>query len=297
MSTQPSKIVSLEQALAGVPDGASVGLGGWIFTSQPMALVRELIRQGAKDLDLIPTPGSIAPDMLIGAGRARSTVCVFLSFEQYGLAPHFRRAAEAGTLKVHEMDGPGIAGGLRAAICDLPFMPIPDLATDLPKVNPQHYRTLPTQPGERRLLAVPPVRPDICLIHAQQADEHGNVQFIGAPFFDVMLAQASRRVVVSVDRIVSHDVIRRNNHLTKLPAHMVDAVVEVPYGAHPTASASLYRADDAHLREYVKASGKPENFAAYLERYVGKPRSNAEYLDEMSASRLAGLAVSESNLG
>ncbi len=291
-----SKLISLDQAVADVADGASVGLGGWIFNSQPMALVRALIRQGAKNLDLVPSPGSIAPDMLIGAGRARSTVCVFISFEHHGLAPQFRRAAEAGTLKVYEMDGPGIAGGMRASICDLPYMPIPDLATDLPRVNPHHYRPLPTAPGERRLLAVPPVCPDICFIHAQQADEYGNVQFLGGPFFDVMLAQASKRVVVSVDRIVSPDIIRRCNHLTKLPAPMVDAVVEAPFGAHPSSSASLYRADDAHLREYVKASAKSDAYRAYLQRYVEKPADGPAYLNEIGAARLAALGVSESNL-
>lgn len=290
-----SKIVSLEEALGPVADGSKVALGGWIFNSQPMALVRQLIRQGAKDLDLIPAPGSIAPDMLIGAGRARSTACVFLSFEQHGLAPQFRRACEAGRLKVYEMDGPGIVGGLRAALCDLPFMPIPDLATDLPKVNPEHYRPLPTQPGERRLLSVPPIKPDLCLIHAQQADEHGNVQFLGGPFFDVMLAQVSRRVVVSVDRIVSSATIRRSNHLTKLTANMVHAIVEAPHGAHPTASATLYREDHAHLREYVKASAKDEAFGAYLDRYVGLP-DHAAYLDRIGAARLAGLGASQSNL-
>src|ERR1700740_2906447 len=128
-----SKIKSLDEAVADINDGDKVGLGGWIFNAQPMALVRALIRKGARDLDLVPTPGSIAPDMLIAAGCAPSTVCVFISFEQFGLAPHFRRRAEAGTLKGYDLDGPAIAGGLRAAICDLPFMPIPDLGTDLPK--------------------------------------------------------------------------------------------------------------------------------------------------------------------
>lgn len=291
-----SKLVSLEAAVADVKDGASVGLGGWIFHSQPMALVRALIRQGARDLDLVPSPGSIAPDLLIGAGRVRRTACVFISFEQHGLAPHFRRAAQSGAIEVREMDGPGYAGGLRAAICDLPWMPIPDLATDLPKVNPEHYRPLPPVPGERRLLAVAPIRPDICFLHAQQADEFGNVQFLGAPFFDVMLAQASRRVVVSVDRIVSPETIRRSNHLTKLPYAMVDAVVEAPFGAHPTASAAIYRADDAHLEEYVKASARSESFAAYVDRYVTRAGGNAAYLDQVGGGKLAALAVSESNL-
>lgn len=290
------KLVSLEDAVNDIPDGASLGLGGWIFNSQPMALVRALIRRGVKDLDLIPVPSSIAPDLLIGAGCARSTVCVFISFEQFGLAPHFRRQAEAGMLKVIDMDGPGIAGGLRAAICDMPWTAIPDLGTDLPKHAPQMYRPLPSAPGERKMLAAMAVKPDVCLLHAQQADEYGNVQYMGPPFFDAMLAQASRRVIVSVDRIVSSDTIRRNNHLTKLPAAMVDAVVEAPWGAHPTASPTLYRADETHLAEYVKASADGAAWAAYLQRHVRAPATQAAYLETLGASRLATVMVSESTL-
>ncbi|MGC2777294.1 MAG: CoA-transferase, partial [Bradyrhizobium sp.] len=263
--------------------------------SQPMSLVRALIRKGARDLHLIPAPGSIAPDMLIGAGCAASTICVFISFEQFGLAPHFRRQSENGTLKVYDLDGPAIAGGLRAGICDLPYMPVPDLGTDLPKFAPEHYWPLPSKPGERKMLAVAAVKPDVCLLHAQQADEHGNVQHLGPPFFDAMIAQASRRVIVSVDRIVSTDTIRRSNHLTKLPSAMVDAVVEAPFGAHPTASPSLYRSDEAHLKEYVKSSASAETFSAYLDRYVRGAPSSA-YLDAIGGSRLAALAVSETNL-
>jgi len=290
-----SKIVSVDEAVAEIPDGAKVALGGWIFNSQPMALVRALIRKGARDLHLIPAPGSIAPDMLIGAGCVASTVCVFISFEQFGLAPNFRRHAESGALKVYDLDGPGIAGGLRAGICDLPYMPVPDLGTDLPKFAPEHYWPLPSKPGERKMLAVAAVKPDVCLLHAQQADEHGNVQHLGPPFFDAMIAQASRRVIVSVDRIVSTDTIRRSNHLTKLPSAMVDAIVEAPYGAHPTASPSLYRSDEAHLKEYVKSSAGAETFSFYLDRYVRNASSTA-YLDAIGGSRLAALAVSETNL-
>lgn len=281
--------VSLSEAMAEIPDGARVALGGWIFNGQPMALVRALIRKGARDLDLVPAPGSIAPDMLIGAGCARSTCCVFISFEQFGLAPHFRRQAEAGTLKVYDLDGPAIAGGLRAAICDLPFMPVPDLGTDLPKHAPEHYRELPTAPGERKLLAVTAIRPDVCLLHAQQADDLGNVQYLGTPFFDAMLAQASRKVIVSVDRIVSRETVRASNHLTKLPRAMVDMIVEAPFGAHPTSSPSLYRNDDEHLRQYVEASRTDAAFQGYLQQFV-QPQRHDAYLDAIGGSRLAALS-------
>lgn len=292
-----NKLISLDAAAALVNDGDKVALGGWIFNAQPMALVRALIRKGLRNLDLIPAPGSIAPDMLIGAGCARSTACVFISFEQFGLAPHFRRQAEAGTLKVYDLDGPGIAGGLRAAICDMPWTAIPDLGTDLPRHTPEHYWPLERKPGERKMLAAAAIRPDVCLLHAQQADEFGNVQYLGMPFFDAMIAQASRRVIVSVDRIVSTDTVRKANHLTKLPSVMVDAVVEAPFGAHPTASPSLYRSDDRHLKGYVKASASEELFSAYLKRYVYDSADPATYLDTVGGSQLAALSVSETNLG
>ena len=175
-------------------------------------------------------------------------------------------------------------------------MPIPDLGTDLPKHAPDFYQPLPHVEGQRKLLAAKAVKPDVCFIHAQQADVHGNVQHLGPPFFDAMLAQASRRVIVSVDRIVSSETIRRHNHLTKLPAAMVDAVVEAPWGAHPTASPTLHRADEAHLAEYVKAAAQPERWQAYLQKYVVGAASNAAYLDALGGARLAALAVSESTL-
>ena len=290
MST--SKIVSIDEALTDIKDGSRVALGGWIFNAQPMALVRALIRKGLRNLDLVPAPGSIAPDMLIGAGCVRSTACVFISFEQFGLAPHFRKQAESGKLKVSDLDGPALAGGLRAAICDLPYSLIPDLCTDLPKYAPDYYRPYPTAPGERKLLAVPAIRPDVCLLHAQQADELGNVQYLGSPFFDVMLAQASKKVIVSVDRIVSSTTFRKTNHLTKLPRALVDFVVEVPYGAHPTSSPSLYGNDDVHLKAYVEASRSAEQFEEYLNDFT-QPDSQTAYLNAVGGGRIAALTLAK----
>jgi glutaconate CoA-transferase subunit A len=272
-----TKLKTLSDALDGIEDGATVGIGGWIFNSQPMALVRELIRRNARNLRLVPAPGSIAPDMLIGAGCVAETGCVFISFEQFGLAPHFRRAAESGTVKIHELDGPAIAGGLRAAACDLPYGLIPDMCTDLPRVNPQTYQPVARAPGERAMLRVPAIHLDVVLLHAQRADELGNVQYFGPVFFDVLMAQAAKKVIVSVDRIVPTETIRRDNHLTKLPSAFVDAVVEAPFGAHPTSSGGLYESDDEHLAEYVRASGGAASFAKYLETYVSGVATHRDY--------------------
>lgn len=280
----PSKLVSLSEALEDVRDGMSIATGGWIFSSQPMGLVRELIRRKVRDIHLIPAPGSIAPDMLIGAGCVKRLSVVFLSFEQFGLAPQFRRAAEAGELEILEIDGPAIAGGLRAGATDLPFMLIPDLGTDLPRVNPQTYQPFPTAPGERKLLKVPAVQPDIVLLHGQRGDALGNVQLSGATFFDPLLAQAGKKVIVTVDEIVSTDEIRRTNHLTKVPAAFVHKIVELPHGAHPSSSAERYKPDDAHIKAYVRACRTPEAFADYLETYVHGAADHAVYLDRVGVS-------------
>ncbi len=263
-----SKLVSVSEAAAEVRDGMSVGIGGWIFHSQPMALVREIVRRRVRNLTLIPAPGSIAPDMLIGAGCVATTYCIFISFEQFGLAPCFRRAAESGAIKVLEFDGPGIAGALRAAACDLPFMLVPDLGTDLPKVNPESYRPVERVPGERPMLLVPALYPDVVLLHAQQADEAGNVQYTGAPFFDRMLGQAARKVIVSVDRIVDTATIRAASQQTLLPSCFIHAVVETPMGAHPSASADLYGVDEAHLALYAKAGSTADGMKGYLDVHV-----------------------------
>src|ERR1700716_3296999 len=288
-----SKLKTLSEALDGIEDGATIGIGGWSFNSQPIALVGEAIRRDRRNLRLVPAPGSIAPDMLIGAGCVSETGCVFISFEQFGLAPHFRRAAEAGSIKIYELDGPAIAGGLRAAACDLPYGLIPDMCTDLPRVNPQTYQPVPRTPGERAMLKVPAIHLDVVLLHAQQADELGNVQYFGPVFFDVLMAQAAKKVIVSVDRIVPTEVIRRDNHLTKLPSAFVHSVVEAPFGAHPTSSGGLYEADDEHLAEDVRASGGAASFAKYLAIYVSGVASHRDYHKRIGSPQLRAAATPE----
>jgi glutaconate CoA-transferase subunit A len=284
-----SKVVSADEALADLRDGMQIATGGWIFASQPMALVRAVIRKGVKNLRLVAAPGSIAPDMLIGAGCVSEVSCAFISFGQFGLSPQFRRAAESGEIKINELDGPGLAAGLRAGACDLPYMLIPDLGTDLPRVNPDSYRSVPRTRGERPLLMVPAIQPDFALLHGQQADEQGNVQLFGGCFFDPMLAQASKKVVVCVDRIVDTATIRKDGRLTKLPAAFVHAVIEAPFGAHPSSSAARYEVDENHIGQYVKASSDPKAYRTYLERYVIQPTGQDEYVDLIGRDRLSSL--------
>jgi glutaconate CoA-transferase subunit A len=289
--TASKKIVDLDTALAVVKDGMTLGIGGWIFHGQPMALVRGLIRKGVSDLSLVPAPGSVAPDMLIGAGCVKETACVFISFEHLGLAPNFRRAAQSGAVKVLEMDGPGIAGGLRAGACDLPYGLIPDLGTDLPRVNPEGYRKARVQEGKRPLLEVPAIKPDVVLLHGQQADEEGNVQYFGAGYFDLLMAQAAKHVICSVDRLVPSSTVRQSARLTKIPSAFVDAVVVAPFGAHPGGSPGLYAQDEKHLKAYVAASRDQRTFDSYLNDFVRAGAGEGIYRERIGAEVLAALSA------
>lgn len=263
-----TKLMSVQEALAPLADGMMLSTGGWVFAGQPVALTAEVLRRRLTGLHLVPAPASIAADLLIGAGCVARLSAMFISFEQFGLAPQFRRAAENRTIEVREFDGPGLAAGLRAGICDLPYELVPDLGSDVPRVNPEMFIPVPAIEGERRMFRVPAIKPDIVLLHAQRADVLGNVQYDGPAFWDPMLAMAGRHVVVSVDEIVPTDQIIATSHLTKIPAPMVHAVVHSPGGARPTASGSNYALDAEELRNYARTCGETEAFNGFVDKLL-----------------------------
>jgi glutaconate CoA-transferase, subunit A len=234
-----------------------------------MALVRSLVRAKRQRLHLVSSPGAIGPDLLIAGGCVTTLSTPFLTMEQFGLAPAFRRAAGEGTLEIREMDGPALAAGLRAAADDLPFGLIHDTGTDLPAVNPRYYLPFEDPFGSGlRLFAVPALRADVCLIHAQRADRYGNLQYFGATYFDQLLARSGRRVIATVDEIVDTAVIRASPHLTKVPGMLVTAVVHESRPAAPCGSHGVYEADLSSLERYATMAATAEGAAAYIELFV-----------------------------
>ncbi|KAA9164447.1 CoA transferase subunit A [Amycolatopsis acidicola] len=269
MTRRRSKVVTPADAAGLVTNGSTVALGGWTFYNTPMTVVREVIRSGARDLRLVSSPGAIGPDLLIAAGRLAEIATPFLTMEQFGFAPAFRSAAREGTLKIAEIDGPGLASALRAAADDLPFGVIHDLGTDLPSVNPEWYRPFEHPLAEgAKLYAVPAAVPDVALIHAQRGDEYGNLQFLGATFFDQLIARAARTVIASVDEIVPGEELRADPRATKIPGFLVDAVVPASEGAKPCGSQGLYPPDLEHLAEYSRLAATEAGRREYLERHV-----------------------------
>ena len=288
-----SKILSLAEAAGRVPDGGRLAIGGFAVYQHPMAFVRELARQGRRDLTVVGSVNGNDVDLLAGAGCLRRVESSYVGLEKYGLAPSFRRRVERGELEM--VDYPELLSfdRFRASQDRLTFWPCDYLGgTDILTYNPD-IREFPCPLTGRRLHAVPPADPEIAVIHAVAADERGNVvvppRRLLPQSLDLTMARAARAVIVTAEQIVSREYIRRHARWVELPSYCVSHVVEAPWGAHPCPVLGRYGIDDAHFREYAAAGASAEGFAAYLARYVTGPADHAAYLALIGPARLESL--------
>jgi glutaconate CoA-transferase subunit A len=285
-----SVVVALEHALDGLPDGATVGVGGAVTAAHPMALVRALARCGARELRLVAPTGGIDVDLLIAAGCVREVVGCYVGVE--GLAavgPVFRAAVQSGAVEVTDLDEAHCIMGLRAAGHRLPFMPWRGgVGTSLPQLTPSLVEFDDPIAGEP-LLAIPAIELDVALIFAERSDPYGNVQMVGTSHMDRMMGAAADRVVVQVERVVTNEVIRRDPERTLYWRDTT--VVRAPFGTHPYSSGGMI-ADEDHLREFLAAAREGEpGLGAYLDRYVRGPDDHEGYLEEIGARRLVSLLI------
>ncbi|MFK0154728.1 CoA transferase subunit A [Streptomyces sp. NPDC090493] len=288
--SRPSKEIPLGEAGELIASKKSLSLASSQLVNSPMALIRSAIRAGASGLTVIPAvDASFAVDLMIAAGIVDTLIVSYVGFETLGLAPAFRAAAESGKITVVEADEPFIVHGTRAAASGLPFIPVRKVyeATDLPRRNPMLRTVTDPYTGET-VTTIPPLRAEVCVLHAQEADPYGNVQMWAGNQQELDKAKAADTVIVSAERIVPVEKSRRDPRKVTVPGHLVDAVVHAPFGAHPTMSEGFYADDRAHTEEYVSTvrQGRPE---AYLDAYVRAPTTHPDYLAAIGPERLASL--------
>jgi glutaconate CoA-transferase subunit A len=251
-------------------DGMTIGIGGWGARRKPMALIREMLRSPVRDLTLVSYGG---PDvgMLCAAGKVKKLVFGFVSLDVIPLDPHFRAARQAGALEVMEIDEGMLQWGLRAAMIRLPFLPTrAGLACDVERLSPELRTIQSPYDDAETLLAMPALRLDAALVHVDHTDERGNAQILGPdPYFDDMFCGAATRRYVSCEQIIPTEELTKRGcvHTLSINRSMVDGVVEVPFGAHPTSCTPKYGIDLEHLRVYGAATG-PEKWAAYCQQHV-----------------------------
>lgn len=259
-------LCSLAEAAALVRDGETIACGGNLLHRGPFALVRELARQGRRDLTIVKTAGAYDVDLLAAAGSLRAAACGFVGFEnEFGLAPSYRRAVEQGRVTAQEHACYTVIQGLRAAAFGLPFMPAAGFdGSDLPAVR-GFARVRDPYTGAA-VLVVPPIRPDWALIHVPEADRDGNARLLGSEFEDVLMTRAAAGVIISAERIVPTEELMRQPELTRVPAFMVRAVVHAPRGAWPGSCYPLYAYDPVAVRDYLDVAADPVALRDYLNR-------------------------------
>ncbi|APX97759.1 CoA-transferase [Natronorubrum daqingense] len=262
-------VVDLEHLAARVEDGSTIAFGGKTLHRAPMAFVRELVRADVSDLVPIGLANSMDIDLLAGTGQLEAACYGYVGFEAFGLAPNTRRAIEDGTLEAREGTCYTVATALRAATQGVPFLPIAGLdGSDLLEIGDAYLAETSDPFTGESTYAVRRVEPDIAVIHATEADADGNARFDGADLTENLVAKAADRVFVTAERVVDADTFTDDPGSTDVPGVLVDAVAEVPDGAHPCSCPGRYDYDRAHLEQYLEAASSGD-LEAYITEYVG----------------------------
>jgi glutaconate CoA-transferase, subunit A len=278
MSTPRDKRMTIDEVVAELKDGMTLGIGGWGPRRKPMALVRAILRSGLKDLTVVSWGGADV-GLLLRAGKVRKLVYAFVSLDSIPLEPNFQRARQAGAIpEVVELDEGMFQTGLRAAAQRLPFLPMrAGLGSDVMVNNPwlrtvtSPYADGPNQIGEE-LVAVPALQLDVALVHLNRADPHGNATYLGPdPYFDDLFCMAADRAFVSCEEIVDTAGLTVDSAVQRLliSRMMVDGVVETPHGAHFTTCTPDYERDEKFQKAYAAAAaGTDEEWTAFADRFL-----------------------------
>jgi glutaconate CoA-transferase subunit A len=265
------KVMTLDEVVAQLKPGMTVGIGGWGSRRKPMALVRAILRSDLSDLTVVSYGG---PDvgLLMAAGKVRKVVCGFVSLDSIPLEPHFRRGRQEGTIELVELDEGMLYWGLLAAAHRLPFLPIrAGLGSDVMRVN-GFLKTIrsPYEDGEE-LVAMPALELDAALIHLNRADRRGNGQYLGPdPYFDDLFCLAAAKRFVSCERLVPTGELREAGPVQSLLVNrmMVDGVVETPHGAHFTSCVPDYGRDEQFQKRYAEAAKDPASWEVFRRTYL-----------------------------
>jgi glutaconate CoA-transferase subunit A len=262
------KRTNLADAIAAIPDGSRVALGGNSIQRAPGAAVHELVRQGKRGLEIVKTAGAYDIDLLAGTGVATSVSAGFVGFEtMLGMAPSYRRAVESGSVEAKEHACYTVIAGLRAAIQGVPFMPVAGMfGSDL--LAARGFKTIEDPYTGEPVVAIAALQPDVAIIHVQEADSFGNARIVGSHFEDVLMAKAARRVIVTAERIVDGSTFEATPESVAIASFLVDAVVEAPQGAWPCGCAGEYEPDLDYLTAYVAASKNAESLATFVQEGI-----------------------------
>ena len=304
-----SKIMSLETAVSSfIHDGDSVCIGGCTTNRKPYALVREIIRQGKKNLYLHGAASGGDADMLIGANCCTAYINSYCANSGYtNVCRRYRKYVEEGKILIEDYSLDIHAALYHAAALGFPFIAVKHmLGSDLvdkvgiseevraqhPKLPPQKYKIAenPFKPGDQ-LCYIPVPDIDVALIHVQKAAPDGTCRIEGAVFNDLDMALGAKHVIISCEEIVTEKEIRREPAMNQIPCIIPDAIVLAPFGAHPSQVHNYYDYDRDFLMYYDRISKEDRLYEDFLQEWVREPTDHYMYLEHLGIKRLMDLRV------
>lgn len=264
------KIKNLKEAVDTIKDGMILGIGGNVLHRAPMAFLREIVREGKKNLKIVKTAGAHDIDLLC-AGNCVDTVDVgFVSYEtEFGLANHYRKAVEKGIVKANEHACYSVMCALRAAKAGLNFMPISGLKnSDLIREN-DYFRVITDPFTGEEVAVVKSIRPDIAVIHVHECDIEGNAVIYGPCYDDELLCLASKRILLTAEKIVNKGKFSKHPQKVSIPGFLVDTIVAAPRGAAPCSCPMLYEIENRVLKEFTQ-NKSDDMLEKYLDHYKNR---------------------------
>ena len=276
-----NKLCSLKEAVAEfVKDDDLVYAAGFTHLI-PFAAGHEIIRQKRRNLTLARATPDLIYDQMIAAGCAKKVIFSYLGNPGVGSLRIVRAAIESGELEWEEYSHYSMITRLTAGASGLPFMPMNlTAAPDLEKVNPNFKRVVDPFTGNE-VMVVPPLNPDIAIVHVQRADAEGNAQIWGILGEQKEAAFAAKKVILTAEEIVDEAVIRSDPNRTLIPSLIVDAVCRVPYCAHPSYTQGYYDRDNDFYLQWDEISKSKEDVEKWLQEFVFDVQEHADYWQKL----------------
>jgi glutaconate CoA-transferase subunit A len=275
-----NKEMDLADAIAKyVHDGEYLGIGGFGANRSPLAACHEIVRQGRKNMGLAGHTATHDMQILsVGEVFNRLDVAYVVGLEARGLSKCSRKYLESGKVELTEWTNYLLAIRLQAAARNVPFLTARVMmGTDTFRYSAA--KTVKCPYTGKKVLIVPALYPDVSIIHVHEADIYGNARFKGITVADLELAGASKRVIITTEKLISNKEIRKNPHQTRIPYYLVDAVCHVPYGGYPGTMPGEYFSDEDHLKEWLNAEKDPDAFKAFANRNIYGCKNHEEYIN------------------
>lgn len=298
------KLMNLDDAVRRfIKNGSQIALGGFTIVRNPMAVAYEIIRQGIKDLHIVCHSHGQALDVLIGAGCVKRLEIAYGGNGRY--APtciRFKKAIQQGGIEFEDYSNYQMSLRFLAGALNIPFIPTKSgLGSDLLNLEGFSKEIRKERKVARKKLAVmqnpftedkdemvllPALTPDVALIHVQYIGEDGTVRIKGLTFADIEQAKSADIVIVTCEEIVPRSFIRLDPDQNSLPPFFVDAIIKLPYGAHPTGCFGFYDYDPKHLNMYKVLAEDDNKFKEYLDEWVYGVKNHEEYLNKIGSNML-----------